>query len=91
MREKFQTPSSCGRYQGVKGGRKMIRGWGDFVGRPELITREGQRTDSSRIFYVGGSRCGNVGMCEYGKRGRQGNRMNDKEGVVAEVVKGLIK
>jgi hypothetical protein len=32
-----------------------------------------------------------VGRCENGKRARQGNRMNDKEGVVAEVVKGLIK
>ena len=69
----------------------MIRGWGDFVGRPKLITREGQRTGSSRIFDVGGSRCGNVGRRENGKRARQGNRMKDKEGVVAEVAKGLVK
>lgn len=41
-----------GDIRGLKGGRKMIRGWGDFVARPEPITREGQRTGSSRIFDV---------------------------------------
>jgi hypothetical protein len=61
MREKIRLLHLVGDIRGLKGGRKMIRGWGDFVGRPELITREGQRTGSSRIFDVGESRCGNVG------------------------------